>query len=247
MIASLPMYDWAEIKPVTDRLWTGIRDRLRGAGIEAPNELTRGIDMWDSWHDPDLLVSQTCGFPYRTKLHDKVTLVGTPDFALPDAPPGYYYSVLVTRADRPGDWTDFLDRPLAINGYDSQSGWAAPMNHAATIGRRFTNIMPTGAHVESARAVAESRADIAAIDAVTWRLVQAFRPEIASKLRVATRTEPTPGLPLITAPNRDPAPIATAVRAAIAAMPPADRSPLGLSGLIDIPDAAYFSVPIPKQ
>ena len=84
MIASLPMYDWAEIKPVTDRLWTGIRDRLRAAGIEAPNELTRGIDMWDSWHDPDLLVSQTCGFPYRTKLHDKVTLVGTPDFALPD-------------------------------------------------------------------------------------------------------------------------------------------------------------------
>ncbi|MFZ1661473.1 MAG: hypothetical protein WAT77_05900, partial [Paracoccaceae bacterium] len=66
-------------------------------------------------------------------------------------------------------------------------------------------------------------------------------------LRVATRTEPTPGLPLITAKDRDPAPIAAAVRAAIAAMPPADRSPLGLAGLIDIPDTAYLSVPTPRQ
>lgn len=247
MIASLAMYDWPQVRAEHDRFWSLIRAALAEEGIAAPPALTRDESLWTLWESPDLLLGQTCGMPYRTRLHGRVALVGTPDHGLPGAAPGWYYSVFVARADDPGEAHDFIDRTLAFNGQDSQSGWAAPQNEMARRGLRFTHTRHTGAHRDSARAVAEGRADIAAIDAVTWRLVQAFRPEIARKLRVATRTEPTPGLPLITAPNRDPAPIATAVRAAIAAMPPADRSPLGLSGLIDIPSAAYLSVPTPKQ
>ena len=244
MIASLPMYDWAEVQPATDRLWALIRDGLRARGLEAPDALHRG-GRWNDWQAPDLVLSQTCGFPYRTALHGKVELVGTPDYGLPDVPAGYYYSQLVARKGDSTDWQDFPDRRLAINGHDSQSGWAAPQNHAAAIGRRFDRIVVTGAHLASASAVAEGRADLAAIDAVTWRLLVTHRPALADGLTAIARTGATPGLPLITATGRDSALIADTVRAAIARLDAAERGLLGLRGLVQIPTAAYLAVPTP--
>src|SRR5690606_35273518 len=138
-----------------------------------------------------------------------------------------------------------------------QSGWAAPQNHMArhgsghggshggSNGGRFTRTLHTGAHADSARAVAEGRADIAAIDAVSWRLMTAHRPAVAERLRVVCATDPSPGLPLITALGRDPAPLARAAAAAIAALAPADRAALGLKGVVGIPAEAYLAVPTP--
>jgi ABC-type phosphate/phosphonate transport system substrate-binding protein len=249
MIASLAMYDWPEVRGEHDRLWSLIRGGLAAEGIAAPGALTRDAPLWDIWESPDLLLAQTCGMPYRTRLHGRVALVATPDYGLPDAPPGHYYSVLVARAEEPGEAPDFLDRTLAFNGQDSQSGWAAPQNHMArhggSHGGRFTRTLHTGAHVDSARAVAEGRADIAAIDAVSWRLLTAHRPGIAERLRVLGHTDPTPGLPLITALGRDPAPLARATAAAIAALTATDRAALGLRGVVGIPAEAYLAVPTP--
>ncbi len=247
MIANLPMYDWPEVQPANDRLWAGIRDRLRVGGMNAPDALHRGGDLCADWQSPDLILSQTCGFPYRTRLHGQVALVGTPDFGLAGAEPGYYYSNLLVRADAPGEWTDFLGGRLAINGFDSQSGWAAPQNHAVAAGRMFERVLETGAHPESARAVAEGRADIAAVDAVTWRLIATHRPQIAPQLRIVARTDPTPGLPLITARGNDVAAIRQAFRDAAAALSDMDRAALGLRGLADIPTDAYLAVPTPAQ
>ena len=69
MIASLPMYDMPHLRGAHDRYWTAIRDAL-GYG---PDALTRGGDPWAEWQSPDLLLGQTCGLPYRARLHDKVT------------------------------------------------------------------------------------------------------------------------------------------------------------------------------
>lgn len=244
MIACLPMYDWAEVRPATDRFWALIRDHLRRSGISAPDGLHRG-ERWNDWRAPDLLLSQTCGYPYRTVLHGHVALVGTPDYGLPDAPPGHYYSQLIVRRGEDPDWRDYLGRVLAINGHDSQSGWAAPQNHAASEGRTFARHLVTGAHVASATAVAEGRADIAAIDAVTWRLLVRHRPDLARKLNVIARTEPTPGLPLVTAPTNDPAMLAAAAGAAIAALTEAERQMLGLRGVVQIPAERYLAVRTP--
>lgn len=245
MIASLSMYDWPLVRAEHDRLWALIRAALADEGIAAPERLTRDESLWSVWESPDLLLGQTCGMPYRTRLHGKVALVATPDYGLPGAPPGWYYSVFVARAGDPGAAQDFIDRTLAFNGQDSQSGWAAPQNEMAARGLRFTHTRHTGAHRDSAQAVAEGRADIAAIDAVSWRLFTAHHPEVAARLRVVSHTTPTPGLPLITAEGRDPAPLARAVAAAITALAPADRATLGLAGLVRIPAEAYLAVPIP--
>lgn len=245
MIASLPMYDWPELIPAHDAFWDRIRGALAEAGTPAPDSLDRRTGLWDAWQHPDLLLGQTCGMPYRTRLHGHVRLVGTLDYGLPDSPAGFYYSELVVRADESAPLPDITRLRLAYNSGDSQSGWAAPQNFAALGGERFTRTLATGAHRESALAVAEGRADIAALDAVTWRLIRRYMPDVASALRVMTRTDPTPGLPLITALTRDAGQIAAAVESAIASLAESTRQDLGLKGIAQIPATAYLAVPTP--
>jgi len=245
MIAALPMYDWPALTGPHDRLWALIRDNLRDAGLAAPDTLDRSADLSRIWRDAGLVLGQTCGMPYRTGLHGHVALVGTPDYGLPDAPAGYYYSEIVVAADDRRTLTDFCDLTLAYNGQDSQSGWAAPQNYARAYGFRFTRTLHTKAHRESAAAVARGDAEIAAIDAVTWRLIGRHMPEVAGRLRVLCHTDPTPGLPLICAPDLDRALIASATEEAIAELAAADRADLGIRSMVEIPAEAYLSVPTP--
>jgi ABC-type phosphate/phosphonate transport system substrate-binding protein len=248
MIASLGMYDFGPAQAANDRLWALVRDGLRDRGLDTPDGLSRGADAyWEAWQSPDLILSQTCGYPFRARLHDKVTYVGTPDYGVDGCPPGHYRSVFVARADDPRQTLqDFDGAGLAYNEPLSQSGWAAPQNHAAKLGIRLPPILRTGAHRLSAEAVAEGRADIAALDAVTFALMQEV-DAVARRLRVVGQTDPTPGLPYITAEGRDAAPIFAAVAEAIAALAPQDRAVLRLQGLVRIPLAAYLEVPNPPS
>lgn len=248
MIASLAMYDFAPLMAANDRLWAGIRDGLRGQGIKAPDGLTRGeAAYWPAWQSPGLILSQTCGYPFRTRLQGHVTYVGTPDYGVEGCPPGHYCSVLIARADDPRTgFADFAAARFAYNEALSQSGWAAPQTHAKGLGFQLQPAVQTGAHRLSALAVAEGRADIAALDAVTFAHLQGYDPVMA-RLKVVGRTEPTPGLPLITAQCRDPAPIFDAVQDAITALAPEDRALLRLTGICRLSEAAYLAVPNPPS
>ena len=61
--------------------------------------------------------------------------------------------------------------------------------------------------------VAAGGADLAAVDAVSWRYARRFLPE-AGRLRVLMLTDPTPGLPYIAAKGADTGPRAAALEAA---------------------------------
>jgi ABC-type phosphate/phosphonate transport system substrate-binding protein len=247
MIASLGMYDRAETAAANDRLWAGIRDHLRRNGIAAPEALTRGAQAyWDAWTDPDLTFSQTCGYPFRARLHDQVTLIGTPDYALPDCPPGHYYSVYIARRSDPrAQLSDFDGADFAYNEPMSQSGWAAPQTHAKALGLRLPPGLETGGHRLSALAVAEGRADLAALDAVTWAMLHRHEP-FAQTLRVIGRTDPpTPVLPYIAAKGVDADVYFDAIQTAIAALTQADRDALLLRGVVRIAAEAYRAVPNP--
>ncbi len=160
------------------------------------------------WTDPGLVLSQTCGLPYARHLADRVTLVGAFDHALPGTPPGFYHSVLVVRADDPRETlAAFRDAVAALNERVSQSGYGAlalAVAPLAEAGRFFAASFETGSHLGSARAVLDGRADIAALDAVSWRHMRALG-ELPDGLRVLERTPPTPGLPLIARQGADPA------------------------------------------
>lgn len=248
MIASLAMYDRAEVQPANDRLWALIRDGMRAAGLAAPDALTRGAGAyWEAWQSPDLFLSQTCGYPYRAKLHGTVTLVGTPDCGVEGCLPGHYRSVFVARKDDPRDTLAAFDgAALAFNENLSQSGWAGPMAHAMRLGLRLRPALRSGGHILSARAVAEGRADIAGIDAVTWAMILRH-DAFAADLRVVGQTDPTPGLPFIAASGADADRIFPIIAAAIAALPEADRQTLCLHGFARIPAEAYLAIPTPPS
>lgn len=246
MIASLGMYDFGPAMAANDRLWAGICHALRARGIAAPEALTRGEGAyWPAWEAPDLVLSQTCGYPYRARLHDRVTYVGTPDYGVEGCPPGYYRSVFVVRADDPRQSLAAFDgAAFAYNEDLSQSGWAAPQTHAAKLGLHLPPRLKTSGHRLSAQAVAEGRAEIAALDAVTHTLLQGTEPAM-TRLRVLDLTDPTPGLPYIAAPGADAQATFDALAEAIAALSPEDRATLQLRGIVRLPKPAYLAVPNP--
>lgn len=246
MIAALPMYDRAENRAVTDRYWSLIRNALAARNIDAPQVLHRGSgDLIDEWTSPSLLLSQTCGFPYRARLHGQVELVGTPDFGIAGCPPGYYRSALVARAQDPRDTlAEFDGATLAYNDGMSQSGWAAPQNQATKQGIALRAGPCTGSHAASLAAVATGAADLAALDAVTWSLLSEHDP-LAKAVKVIGLTDPTPGLPYITASGRDSQSIFAAIAEAISQLDATELSALRLTGLVRIPAEAYLLVPTP--
>lgn len=246
-IASLMMYDMPPVSAATTRYWSAIRSALADHGIAAPEALANEAPEFEVWESPALVLSQTCGMPYRLYLHGKVQLVGTPDFALDGCPPGHYRSAFVVRADDDRATLDaFRTARFAYNQTISQSGWAGPWAHLQPRGWWFTKQLQTGGHAASARAVAEGKADIASLDGQTWRLLQRH-DSVARRLRVIDWTAPTPGLPYITARGADAAGIAEAVSEAIASLSGADRAALDIQGLVQIPAEAYLAVQSPPQ
>ncbi len=249
---SLPMYDWPEIRQSTDALWTAIRQQLLEREIEAPAQLDRNADPEPLWSDPDLLLSQTCGYPYANRLTGKVALVGTPAHAVTGARSGHYFSVLIARKQhRPASLGELADKRFAFNVTHSQSGFAAPVRLlAAGNYRSLPQPLETGAHRASICAVAEGKADWAAIDAVTWVLAKRHETA-ASGLVVFATTPETPALPLITSARftERAETIADAVETAISGLNPDVRDAVLLTGLVRLKpeDYAPLAVPLPSD
>ena len=158
-VAGLPMYDWPEVRDEVDALWTAVSIRLCDAGIEAPARLWRTEHKEDLWDHPELLVGECCGLSVVTTHHGRVEVLGALDRGIEGCGPGEYRSVLVCRAADPAaDLTAFRGRPVAINEPDSQSGTGVLITGVAPLasaGRFFGEIVETGSHRASVRAVAE--------------------------------------------------------------------------------------------
>lgn len=246
LIAALGMYERRETMGAHDRLWALIRTALHDMGQDAPQNLTRGEGaLWAGWLSPDLLISQTCSLPYRAKLAPHVTLIAAPDYGLTGCHAGQYRSVYVARKDN--DFQSLHEAAgldFAYNEALSHSGWAAPYADHRARGLMLRPSLRTGAHRLSAQAVALRQADYAAIDALSWLLIQSY-DAFAADLAVFDHTPPSPALPYITANSRDPAPLRAALAQAISAACPNDRAALHLRGLCDSAAADYIALPIP--
>ncbi len=242
MIASLPMYTAPHTAVAEGHFWAGMRDRLRDAGVAAPDRLTDSIpDLLAHWLSPDLILSQTCSLPYRTRLREHVTLVGTPDYRVPGCPPGYYRSLVIARHnDTRENLNAFKRARFAYNDPLSQSGWAAVALEIPWV--LHCPHLCTGSHRASAMAVADDRADFASVDAVTFRNLTVMGE--TAGLRVIYETQPTPALPFITARNADPDVLLACMTDALAALAPPYREALGLRSVLSLPSGAY-DLPIP--
>src|SRR4051812_44825067 len=116
MIASLPMYDWPEIRAATDAWWSGIARHL---GIDIP--LQRVNEYASLWRKPDLLLSQTCGYPFTHGLRDAVQFVATPHYCA-EGCTGAAYSSLIFAREKVEDLGTLRGAVAAVNSSDSMSG-----------------------------------------------------------------------------------------------------------------------------
>lgn len=211
-VASLGMYDHAAQHAANDALWRAIAGALRRVGIDAPDTLDRSRPVEDVWRDPDLLFAQACGYPLATAPDLTLQVVAAPVYAVPHGVGATHCSVVVARADDPGGGiAAFRDRVVAVNAHSSNTGCnllralVAPL---ARDGRFFASVVETGAHRASAQAVRHGRADVAAIDAVTFAALERYEPDLTAALRIVATTAPSPTLPFVTAGGTSPAVLA---------------------------------------
>jgi ABC-type phosphate/phosphonate transport system substrate-binding protein len=200
LFASLPMYDWPEITVSTDLYWQHLGESLRARGLPAPTGLKRGGDPHLDWLSPDCFFSQTCGLPYVRELRGRVCLIGSPAFDI-DCGSGAYNSVIIVHRDAGfGSLAEAVAGRFAYNDRRSQSGFAAFFETLQANGNGHvqpSQMISSGSHRHSVGMVADGKADVAAIDAVSWELAKRHDKHVG-RVRVLCRTRMTPGLPYIT-------------------------------------------------
>jgi len=177
------------------------------------------FDLPTLWRHPALLYGQTCWGPMELGLSPHVSVIADPDYADFEGGRASLYSsaIVMRRAGLPAPAASDIKAPadgraqipvsllrgkrFAYNGADSMSGYRGfkrDLEKAAETLDIFTALIETGAHRSSVRAIAEDRADFAAIDCRSWHLAQRHEPA-ARQLVVVGWTAQCPGAPFISA------------------------------------------------
>ncbi|MGO1117966.1 phosphate/phosphite/phosphonate ABC transporter substrate-binding protein [Rhodovibrionaceae bacterium A322] len=201
--AALDMYILPELEKALAAWWQVLGQALQRQGLtDVPDQLIWPEDIVAHWKSPDLLLSQTCGFPLTHALKDQVQYLVTPCYNAPGCDGPTYRSAFVVRADQEADsLKDLRGKRVAINGWDSQSGMnclraaIAPLAGGQSY---FSEVLVSGGHALSMEMVADGKADLAAIDGVTLAIYQQHRPQLTERLKILSWSEAVPGLPYIT-------------------------------------------------
>jgi ABC-type phosphate/phosphonate transport system substrate-binding protein len=203
---------------------------------QPPDEL----DFHQLWLSPALLFGQTCWGPMELGLAQHVQVISQPSYDAYEGGQGELYSsALVMAADggpsvvAPGDGKAVIPLDLirgkrfTFNNPDSMSGLIGLTRDLEAMGESldiFASRSESGGHRSSIVAVAEGRADVAAIDCESWALAQRFEPA-AKGVKVVGWTARRKGLPYITA-RTTPEKIITAMRDAVASIESGSEQPL---------------------
>ncbi|MBU9848187.1 phosphate/phosphite/phosphonate ABC transporter substrate-binding protein [Rahnella ecdela] len=249
MLMSLPMYAVSE--PDVEAFADVLREKLKRSGLNVtPQSLSWPQDLFTHWQQPDLLLSQTCGFPLVESLPD-VQVVGTFSYRAPGCDGYRYRSFLLAREeDAKLHLSDFRHRRLAFNSTDSQSGYnslralVAPL---AQCGQFFSQATATGSHHGSLHYVQQNRADLAAIDCVTLELLHRHEPSALSGLVIIGQTAAVPGLPLITSAKTLPEHLAILRQALHEIAHEPVSKPLLIEEFSEVPRQAYGVITLMKN
>lgn len=202
-VASLPMYDLAELRRAHAALWAGIALHLEREGVaDVPDALALDRSEGEVWADPGLLLSQCCGADLVGAHAGMLRPVATPCYRAPGCDgPTYTSIVVVAEGSRAAGIQDLRGAVAAINTPRSHSGMSALRALVAPLsrdGRFFAEVKVSGAHVASLAMVARGAADVAAIDCVTHALLARHRPAALAGTRPLHRTAAAPALPYVT-------------------------------------------------
>ncbi|MRW84052.1 PhnD/SsuA/transferrin family substrate-binding protein [Pseudoduganella sp. FT26W] len=196
---ALPMYN---VSPRVQREYEAFLARLlTEADVRKEVELLPAPELPAFWQREDVLLTQTCGYPYMKSLHGALTLLATPCFDFPGCKDSDYSSAIVTRADSGiHSLADAQGLTAAANDAHSNSGMNV-LRHAVSLlargGQFFDEVKWTGSHAASLRLVRDGEADIAAIDCVTYGYLKEEQPESVRGTKILQYSAQTPGLPLV--------------------------------------------------
>jgi ABC-type phosphate/phosphonate transport system substrate-binding protein len=198
------MYDWPEIRTATDDWWDGLRRAFEKEGLgDVPAKLSRGGPDDAAWSSGDLLLSQTCGYPYTHGGSATLRLVATPCYGVSGCEGPNYRSFVLARKETPQTrLEDFRNCRAVINDFRSQSGFSALRAVIAPLagGKDFFNaVITSGGHRISMEMVGTGKADLCAVDAVCLALAERYVPDLLAPLRIIASSPGAPSLPYVTA------------------------------------------------
>lgn len=247
-LASLPIYGLPEMRAANARFWAAMRGLLVDAGLaDVPETLTVERGPVPARLEPELLFSQTCGYPLETVFKGQAIRLGAPVYDAPGCDGPTHRAFFVVRADSPAQrLADLQGGVFLLNSPVSNSGMNLPRRALAAIAGGkpfFRRVIETGGHLASLDRLLCGAGDLASIDCVTFAFWRRHRPEAAARVRVLGETPPSPAIPFVTSVATPPATIALLRRAlfTLGSAPryAAVRDGLLIAGIAEVPDAAY--------
>jgi ABC-type phosphate/phosphonate transport system substrate-binding protein len=207
LFASMPWYDLPEVRDHTDAFWKAVAAALATRGIEGiPETLDRDVPYGVDWNSK-CLFTQTCGYPIFTTSRSQFHVLGIPCYTAPGCEGPLHRSFIVVRADSQfRDLEDLRGGTFAVNEPDSNSGMNLPRRLFAPLnrdGRFFADRVVSGSHAASIELIAAGKADAAAVDCVTFALLQRHRPSATNEMRVLAETPVSPAPPFATSARVD--------------------------------------------
>ena len=246
--ASLPMYNLPEMREVNARFWAALRGLLVEAGLrKVPESLTFDRLPVPEQIGPEVLFSQTCGYPLETIFSGQAIRLGTPCYAVPGCDgPTHCGLFIVPAGSEARELHDLRGGVFLFNNRHSNSGMNLPRRALADIANGqlfFAKVIETGSHPGNLDRIARSEADATAVDNVTYAFWRRHRPEAARQVRILASTPPSPAIPFVTS-IATPAVTVQILRKALSLLAhdacyEAVRAGLLLTDVVDLPDTAY--------
>lgn len=250
------MYDLPELEQVTDAWWAVLAQSFQRQGVDAiPTTLRRGAKPASLWRSPDLLFSQCCGYDLTHDSASWLRLIATPCYATPYCQGAHYRSLIMVREDDPAQTlNDLRGQRCAINYLGSHSGYNALRAVLAKLVVQkpfFATVVSSGSHANSLTMVGEGDADVAAIDCVSYALLQRYRPALTTDLRILQQTPLAPGLPYVTRADASDSLVKRLQAGLSAALADSEhreiRAALLIKGIEELPSSAYQRIMVMEQ
>jgi ABC-type phosphate/phosphonate transport system substrate-binding protein len=208
MIANARMYS---VSPEAAGLWRRLLTAvIEHAGLDIRLlEHAEPAPIKELWDRPDKAAVFMCGLPFS--LSDpRPELIAAPVPSPPDfrGLPQYWSEMVVRKDSDFQNIEDTFGGRIALTVPDSQSGCLAALSYLMAAADRFPlygelttpRVTPLGAM----SAVIDGAADVAPIDSYAYCLLQKYRHDLTSQLRIVGRTARTPIPPLVaSAPGFD--------------------------------------------
>jgi ABC-type phosphate/phosphonate transport system substrate-binding protein len=201
MIANARMYS---VSPEAAGLWRRLLTAvIEHAGLDIKLlEHTEPAPIEELWERRDMAAVFMCGLPFSRSL-PRPELIAAPIPSPPDfhGVPQYWSEMVVHKDSAFQTIEDTFGGRIALTVPGSQSGCLAALGLLMTRASEFPLyrevIAPRVTPLGAMSAVVDGAADIAPIDSYAYCLLQKYRRDLTSRLRIVARTARTPIPPLV--------------------------------------------------